>query len=94
MCAATLKPFETVIEKQFRTIIRESAGDLSSAMPIDSFAGWGEQHGNKLEVEDDWDEEVAVGGAVDLGEIAAQYMALSIDRYAKAPGHVPVTIVR
>lgn len=85
-CASTLAPFDTTISRPFRTLIHSSS----------SGGGGGDEAGGIWGSEDSdgdggdggsgqWDEEVSVNGVIDLGEIAAQYMALSIDPFARAP---------
>jgi hypothetical protein len=82
-CAATLEPFKVSKTELFRTLLLEGGSSDLSGAAID----FGE---DGVEMEQ-WDEEVPLGGEVDLGEIAAQYLALGIDRFAKAPKESPNT---
>ena len=50
--------------------------------------------GDEIELSDaDLDSEPLTGGIVDLGEIAAQSMAVGLDPYPRAPGATAVDVV-
>mmetsp|Transcript_1303 Transcript_1303/g.1695 ORF Transcript_1303/g.1695 Transcript_1303/m.1695 type:complete len:230 (+) Transcript_1303:55-744(+) len=84
LCVATLLPFDTKISQEFRTVIRENSDE---SLDYNMYVPWDED-GNPLDGTDDWDEEVPYGGVIDVGEISAQYMALSIDFFGRIPGYV------
>ncbi|CAM9091272.1 unnamed protein product [Chrysoparadoxa australica] len=82
LCVATLRPFPVFVDAPFRSMIREADAvdeddliEFGMGIPID------DDDAETLDI----DEEVAAGGVIDLGEMAAQYLVLSIDRYAKHP---------
>ncbi|CAM9643189.1 unnamed protein product [Ectocarpus sp. 4 AP-2014] len=76
-CAATLEPFVLPVEQEFSTAIQEvSLDSVQSTL-------WA------LEEDTETDDEIMEGDPLDLGEVAAQGLALCIDPYAKHPDFVP-----
>ncbi|CAM9727839.1 unnamed protein product [Ectocarpus fasciculatus] len=76
-CAATLEPFVLPVEREFNTAIQEvSLDSVQSTL-------WA------LEENTETDDEIMEGDPLDLGEVAAQCLALCIDPYAKHPDFVP-----
>ena len=76
ICVVTLEPFASVIEDRFR--LRFVPGPLD---PGDDPAT--EDVDCDLDGEDT---EVLFGGAVDVGEVLAQYFGLALDPHPRAPG--------
>ncbi|CAM9485474.1 unnamed protein product [Hapterophycus canaliculatus] len=75
-CAATLEPFVLPVEREFDTIVQEVSLDS-----VDSTL-WA------LEKDTETDDDIMEGDPLDLGEIAAQTLALCIDPFAKHPDFV------
>ncbi|CAM9694778.1 unnamed protein product [Scytosiphon promiscuus] len=75
-CAATLEPFVLPVEREFNTIVQEvSLDSVESTL-------WA------LEKDTETDDEIMEGDPLDLGEVAAQTLALCIDPFAKHPDFV------
>lgn len=70
-CVVTLDPVASTVETEFLRLYGETESDTSGDIDID------------LEVEVP---EFLVNGRIDLGEIAAEELALALDPYPRSPG--------
>jgi uncharacterized metal-binding protein YceD (DUF177 family) len=70
-CVVTLAAFPSHVEDSFTLDFGDAA----------------DGHGEEIEVDVDYDPpEPIEGGIIDLGELVAQYLALALDPYPRAPG--------
>lgn len=72
-CAVSLQDVHGRIESDFETFFTE---DQAKAVGADEM----------VYEDDESTPEMAVGGMIDLGEVAAQYLSLEIEPYPRAPG--------
>jgi hypothetical protein len=79
-CIVTGNPFPYEFETDFSTYIKEVGG----AVPLYGRSDYDEDDD---EVDEDmYDDEVEAGTALDVGEIAAQYLYLNMPPYVAMPG--------
>ena len=71
ICVVTLKPFRTQVVEAFAILFQHAAGQAGE-LPEDDF---GDDAIELLESEE-----------IDVGELVAQHMALSLDPHPRAPG--------
>jgi uncharacterized metal-binding protein YceD (DUF177 family) len=73
-CVVTLEPFESVVAEHFvARFVRDAATAQATEVFIDL-------------TEEEEPPEPITGDSVDLGEVVAQYLALTIDPYPRRPG--------
>lgn len=73
-CVVTLEPFETTMEEPFRVVFDRAPEKSADEIAID------------LDADAPDAPEPLEGRAIDLGELAAQQLALTIDPFPRAPG--------
>jgi hypothetical protein len=79
-CVVTLAPLTNEVEEKV---------DLLFMPPSSAPADSGDAVGNDEPVEAKWDEpEPLVGGVVDLGAIATEFLVLGLDPYPRKPGAI------
>jgi hypothetical protein len=84
-CAVSLAPIKARIEEEFEGWFGDKGKAVSFARAkTEREARKG--HVDAEVLEESVDPEPIIGGKVDLGELAAQYLSLAIDPYAHAPG--------
>jgi hypothetical protein len=76
VCMVTLVPFDTEVVEPF---------DVLCASELDGLPEWDEDMDIDTLLEQD-DVELLVDGAVDVGELAAQFLALGVDPHPRKPG--------
>jgi hypothetical protein len=76
-CVVTLEPIENEIEEDIDLMFAPAAATLSV-----------NRGGIEVEIGDDGGPEPLIGGAVDLGALATEFLVLGIDPYPRKPGAV------
>ncbi len=71
-CIVTLDPVDAAVDEEIEVrLLTEAEADARSEVEIEA---------------DEDDVEIAEGGVVDVGDVAVQYLALSLDPYPRSPG--------
>jgi uncharacterized metal-binding protein YceD (DUF177 family) len=87
-CVVTLDPVETAIEEPFESYFAEGHQVISFPSAVKSRGADASDQPHHHEIEilgDEESPEPVIDGQIDLGELCAQYLALAIPAYPRAP---------